>query len=365
MRRGVVGRLGRMRSVGFAIALVVALVVVSRAETPYPAGSTSQTFDGMTVQIHVPAGDQRFDGGFSLIVVLHGAGGTETGMAGSLRDFVPRGFLIVAPKSKGDTWQATDLDRVHRLVEHVCEAYGISPERRHAVGFSNGGWNLHPIALDEKLRFRTATWIAAGFKGGSVPKTARREMGCLALAGEQDGNRAAAVGTIGALEKKVKWVDCRLEPNLGHAFPTTLVPYLGYFMEVFEGRFEPGHDLSYAWKDDLAAARETMATEKRGGFVYVWSKDADEKERELTRELQHDVFFDRTVRFFADQLIAVKLEKDAAAELIAEEKIRSVPAIVVFEPGGKRVDKILEGKLAAGKLAGALRGVAREKRPPK
>ncbi len=356
-----------MNSRPFALVLALIALSTSRAsaEPPYPEGSTSQRFEGMKFQIHVPPESARVEGGLSLLVILQGAGGTETGKAGAGRTFVERGCIICAPKSAGATWAAADLATVRKLTAHLCEAYKVIPARRHAAGFSNGGWNLHGVALDEKLQFRTACWIAAGFRGGGLPRHAKKEMGCLALAGAEDGNRTAAVGTIRVLEKKVKWVDCRLQPDLGHELPTKLWPFYGYFLEVFEGRFEPGYDLSYNWRNDLDEARAEMTKSDIGGFVYLYSKSPDEKERALTKALQHGALMDRTARFFGDQLVAVKLEKEAAATLIEKERIKKFPAIITFKRGGKSASKTLQGKISAGKLASTLRRVARIKRLPK
>ena len=120
-----------------------------------------------------------------------------------------------------------------------------------------------------------------------------------------------------ALEKKVKFVDCRIQPNLGHAFPRDLVPYWTWVMEVMEGRFTAGDQRSFEWAADLPTARREMESKKVGGFAYIWSSDADEKETALTRLYQNEALFGRVAGFFGRQLVAVKLEKKDAADLIA------------------------------------------------
>jgi poly(3-hydroxybutyrate) depolymerase len=352
------------RSLLVLAALPLILTAPTTAEDRYGPGRSTHEMDGIRYELLVPSNEQAKDG-YALLVILHGSGGTATGMVGTGQPLMDLGFVTCAPKSTGPrSWSAPDLEVVRKIASHLIEMYGVEPHRRHAAGFSNGGWHLAPVAFDEKLRFRTATWIAAGFNGGKPPRHAKKEMGCLALAGAQDGNRGAAEGTVKLLEDKVRFVDCRIQPNLGHAFPRELVPYWQYVMEVMEGRFTPGDQRSYEWASDLGTARKRMADEKLGGFAYVWSSEADEKETELTRAYQNEALFDRITGFFGRQLVAVKLEKGEAADLIEEARIKATPAIVVFKRGGAKVAKVLTGKLKPRKLASALRSVARVRKLP-
>jgi predicted esterase len=344
-------------------AILITLLLVTPAlaqESPYPKGSSSQNFAGLKFQLVVP---DDYDPGktWSLVVVLHGAGGTETGMAGTLQPLARDGFVVCAPKSTGQTWNTPDIGKVGEIVRHLRETLSIG-DGLHSMGFSNGGWNLAPLAFDEKLHFKSACWVAAGYNGGKVPKWARKEMGCMALAGTEDGNAPHARKTVDLLEDKVRSVECHLQPGLGHSFPNKLLPYYFYWVKVMDGRFVPGEDGSFPWKDDPGAAKERMAGEKRGGFFYFYSKgDAEKKE---ARALQNEVFFDRYVRFFGEQLVAVKLEREQHEDLFAELGLKTTPAVAVLDPSGK-VTKKFEKKFKAKSLASALRKHAKQKRPPK
>jgi poly(3-hydroxybutyrate) depolymerase len=206
-----------------ALALVLALAG-SEGDAPFPPGTSSQRLEGLACSLVMP---EAFDPAKerSMIVILHGAGGTETGMAGSLAHLAADDFVVLAPKSAGQTWAKADLDAVLRIVADLKRRLRIGEGRLHAAGFSNGGWNLDPVAFDEKLRFASACWIAAGYKGGKPPAHAKKGMGVLALAGAEDGNRDAAEKTPDLLEGKVRSAECRIQPGLGHAWPEKLMPY--------------------------------------------------------------------------------------------------------------------------------------------
>jgi predicted esterase len=348
--------------------LVLATVLITSAsalaQDRYPPGRSTQTLGGIRYEMLVPTEAQGKDG-YSLLVILHGNGGTATGMVGvGQQDALEQGFITCAPKSTGTGWSLPDIKVVQKITQHLIDMYDVAIHRRHAGGFSNGGYNLVPLAFDEKLHFRTACWIASSFGGGKPPRWAVKEMGCLALVGAEDGACPSAIKIVDQLGKKVKFVDYRVQPGLGHKLPREHIPYWFYVMEVMEGRFTAGRQFSYAWKKDLTAARQEMAEKKIGGFVYIYDPDGDEKERALTKAYQNTVLFDRVAGFFGRQLVPVMLEKSAAADLIAEAKVKSTPAIVVFKRGGEKTAKVLTGKLSAKKLASALRSQAKNKSLP-
>lgn len=329
---------------------------------PYPPGSTSQTIEGLRVQLVIPK-DYDPEKKYSLIVVLHGAGGTETGMAGSLEPLAAEGFVVCAPKSTDQTWSASDLEKVKAIITHLTDVLSIGEGRLHGMGFSNGGWNLAPIVFDEELPFVSACWMAAGYNGGKVPRRAKKEMGCIALAGSDDPNRGAAEKTVDLLADKVRTVECRIQPGIGHEFCRELMPYYFYWLKAMEGRFAPGEDLSFDWTDDVEAAKQRMAAQKLGGFVYFWSAKDDREEE--TKRVQNEVFFDRWVRRFGNQLVAVKLEREKNEELFGKFKLKETPAVVVLKPDFD-VEKDLEGKkIKESSLAKALRSVAKDKTIPR
>jgi predicted esterase len=328
---------------------------------PFPPGTSSQRLEGLRCSIVMP---EAFDAAKerSLLVVLHGAGGTETGMAGSLQSLAADDFVVVAPKSAGQTWSKSDLDAVKKIVADLKKRLHVGETRLHAAGFSNGGWNLAPVAFDEDLRFTSACWIAAGYNGGSVPKHAKKGMGALALAGANDPNRGAAEKTPDLLQDKVRSAMCRIQPGKAHEWPDGLVPFYRWWLLVQEGRFVPGECLPFDWVDDEAKAREGMAASKTGGLLYLFSKD--QAGDAAAKAFQNETLLDPAVQHFGRQLVAWRQEKAEAGAVVQAEKIQSTPAVVVCGPDGKTT-KVLQGKISAQALAAALRAVAPDKAMPK
>jgi hypothetical protein len=284
-------------------------------------------------------------------------------MAGTLAPLAKEGFVVCAPKSTAATWDTGDIEKVKEIVRHLMATLSVEEGRLHGMGFSNGGWNLAPLVFDEKLRFASACWVAAGYNGGKVPKRARTELGAMALAGSEDGNRGAAEKTVDLLADKVRCVECRLQKGLGHEFPREHLPYYFYWVKVMDGRYEPGIDMSFAWSGDPVAAKADMAARKLGGFFYFHS--TDDAGGEEGRRVQHEVFFDPLVRRFGGQLVAVKLDRASHAELFASLDLKTTPAVAVLAPDGKP-KKTFEGKaIKESALAKALREFAPDKSVPK
>lgn len=354
-----------------AFGLVAATVpaALSQEAAPFPAGESSHRLEGLNVMIEMP---EAFDVSkeHSMVVILHGAGGSESGMARSLAHLTKLDYVVVAPKSTAATWSEPDLAAVRKITADLKKRLRVGERRLHGVGFSNGGWNLAPVAFDETLRFQSATWVAAGFNGGKVPKHAKKEMLVLAMAGGDDGNRSAAEKTPSLLEDKVRSAESRIQPGLGHEWPDKLIPYFTWWLGVAEGRFVPGDCATFEWKDADAEGRAPAAADgKAGSFVY-WYSAADASNgaagaaNEKAKTLQNDVFRDPLVQRFGNQLSAAKADREAAAEAFAKAGLKTTPAIVVYDAAGK-VKATLQDKIDAKALSAALRSVAPDKTIPK
>ena len=343
-----------------AALLCVALSAATAQDAPFPAGTSSQQLEGLNCSIVMPP---KFDpeAERSMIVVLHGAGGTETGMAASLEFLAKDDYVILAPKSKGQVWEKDDLDRVKRIVADLKIRLKVGETRLHGVGFSNGGWNLAPVAFDEGLHFTSACWVAAGYNGGKPPKHAKKGMGVIALAGAEDPNRASAEATPGLLADDVRSTEVRIQPNLDHKWPGELMPYYGWWVGVQEGRFVPGETLAFAWDPSDADPPPPTDDGKSGSFVYWYG--TDDVESDVAKEFQNETMQDAAVRFFGGQLRAVKRARADNEEAFAAAKLKETPAVVIYDTKGK-VKKALQGKVKAKGLASALRSVAREKKMP-
>ncbi len=344
------------------ILFLVAPVLAQDAELPYPKGNTEQEHSGLKYRLVIPA-DYDPAKKWSLIVILHGAGGSHENMALSLTPLVKEGFIVCSPKSPGPTWDASEVADVRKIVKHLLKVLSIGEKRLHGVGFSNGGWNLAPLVFSDELPFVSGLWMAAGFNGGKVPRRAKKEFGAIALAGEQDPNARAAKATVDLLFDKVRNVEYHLQPNLGHKWTRELEPYYFWWVQVMDGRFTPGDDMSFAWGSDVEAAKAKMAEEKMGGFIWFYSdKDQDNEE---ARRVQHEVFFHPLVRKFGKQLVPLRLKREEHEEFFKSFKFKSTPAIVVLKKDFKK-PKTLEGKkIKCTSLAKELRKYAKDKSFPK
>lgn len=191
--------------------LLLAAGTARANDLPYPTGRSEHTLEGLKTTLLLPD-DISVRNPASLIVLLHGLGDNGANLAGALASWTDLGYAVVAPSSTGQVWSRPDVEAVIRIAVHLKKTLPIDPARIHAIGFSNGGWNLAPVAFSDELKRCSATWIASGYNGGKVPRWARKGMGVLALAGEQDANAAAARGTVPALEDKVRSVEARFQP---------------------------------------------------------------------------------------------------------------------------------------------------------
>jgi predicted esterase len=330
------------------------------ADLPYPVGTSSHRIEGLQTELALPK-DLAAEKKASLVVILHGNGGTATGMLAALGEWPAKGYVVCAPKSTGIGWNDPDVTAVLKIAAHLVKVLPVDPAKVHVVGFSNGGWNLPRLAFDETLKPVSATWVAAGFRGGNVPDWAKK-MGALALAGSQDGNVDAARATVKALTGKVRTAEVREQPGLGHEWPDKLVPYLLWWMGVQEGRFVPGEDRNFDWGTDLAAAKAALQGKKKGGVLLYVYDPADTKPE--AKALQNEVFCDAEVRRLGNQLEAVMLPKGQVTGIAAELGFTVTPYVGVFDAKGA-LRHALEGKIKTAALAKALRSVAPEPREPK
>ena len=333
------------------------------ADPPFPIGESEQTLHGLKCTLVLP---KDFDAAKprSMVVVLHGLGGTATGMARALTFLAEKDFAVVAPKSVGNGWEKSDLDKVKLIVADLKTKLNVGEGRLHGVGFSNGGWNLHTIAFDPELKFTSGAWVAAGCRSGAPDRKQAKTFDAIALAGTEDGNRSSAEATVPYLRDKVRSVEVHLQEGLGHKWPRELMPYYGWWITAIEGRFELGSTRAFPWKD--AAALTKIRAEgtgyKGGAFAYVYAPG--DAENPLTKQLENEFLRDPTVQFFGRQIQAFKLNREEAGELLAGVKLKTTPAIVTFDKKGKP-KKVVEVPKKAKLISAALKSVAVRKKAPK
>lgn len=346
-----------------AVLLGIAPPLSSAGELPYPPGQSIQQLEGLKTVLVLPDSIDP-EKPASLVVILHGAGGTATGMAGSFAPWAKENYVVCAPKAQDQTWEPDDLKRTLRICAHLKDVLPIDPKKVHVVGFSNGGWNLHPLAFDDDLHPCSATWVAAGFQGGQVPRWARTDLGALAMAGSEDPNCRSARETVTILRDKVRNVEVQVQPGLDHKYPRELVDYHKWWMGVQDGRLTPGDDRSLEWTGDLDAAIASQAAVKKKGGVFVWLYTQDDAESLVARHLQHVALFDAEVRFLGRQIACVKLDVTEDPALLERLGVETAPALVVLDKKGK-VKKRYEGEFKVSKLARTLRGVAPKRSMPR
>ena len=333
----------------------------------YPPGTTDIELEGLAVTLRVPEGLTRKEPG-SLVVLLHGLGGRGKRLMTLLHDWEQQNYLICAPQATGRGWNAADLEAVEKIALHLLKNMPMDPDRVHVMGFSNGGWNLPALAFSDKLKPVSAVYIGAGFQGARPPKWAAKRQGVLAVAGADDPNARAALATPGLLEKKVRRVEARLQPNLGHRWPQKLNPYMLWWMGVQEGRFQYGQSLVFDWVADsgdraelIARSVEAMKKKKKGGFlVYVYdSRRSDQMSQ--ARAIEQGAFFDPHVRFYVKQLTAIEVDLALAPSPIAE--VTTTPAVAILSRRGK-LKKLFKGKVSAKSLRRALKPLVPVSRMP-
>ncbi len=125
--------------------------------------------------LHVPAG-LRADGAAPLVVALHGAGGdAEAGLALLRVQADERGLLLLAPASRGRTWDAIrggygpDVRLIDRALQQVFAAVAVQSDRIAVAGFSDGA----SYALGLGLANGGLCSRAVAFSPGFVPDARR------------------------------------------------------------------------------------------------------------------------------------------------------------------------------------------------
>jgi predicted esterase len=119
--------------------------------------------------LHVPPGLAP-DRAAPLVVSLHGAGGdAEAGLALLRGPADERGLLLLAPASRGSTWDAVggrfgpDAVLVDRALATVFAAVRVDPERIAISGFSDGASYALGLGLANGTLFRRVVAFSPGF----------------------------------------------------------------------------------------------------------------------------------------------------------------------------------------------------------
>ena len=129
--------------------------------------------------LHVPA-TLPPGGAPPLVLSLHGAGGdAEAGLA-LLRPLAEeRGLLVVAPASRGSTWDAVrgrygpDAELVDQALTTVFAAFAVPPDRVAVAGFSDGASYALGLGLANGDLFGDVLAFSPGFVPPGAPRAGK------------------------------------------------------------------------------------------------------------------------------------------------------------------------------------------------
>jgi predicted esterase len=121
-----------------------------------------RTIDGAT--LYVPPGERPK----TLVLALHGAGSDPAEPMALLRPYADEaGLIILAPKSKGPTWDVSmggfgpDVAAIDGLLEHVFTEYEVDDVA--VAGFSDGASYALSLGLTNGDLFRSVIGFSPGF----------------------------------------------------------------------------------------------------------------------------------------------------------------------------------------------------------
>jgi phospholipase/carboxylesterase len=140
--------------------------------------------------LYVPAG-YRADHPAPLVVMLHGAGGNARhALSPWLKLADEAGLLLLAPDSRGPTWDIIAEDRygsdvafIERALSQVFERYAVDPERIAVEGFSDGASYALSLGITNGDLF---THVVAFSPGFLAPAAQRGEPGLYISHGVKD-----------------------------------------------------------------------------------------------------------------------------------------------------------------------------------
>ena len=328
---------------------------------PYPAGRSEHVIEGYPTTLHVPDKISR-EKPASLVILLHGYGGSGRNLSTLLGAWPSNGYLVCAPEAPAKSWNQSKVRVVIKIAKKLLATMPLDPDRIHVMGFSNGGYNLGHLTFDEDLKPRSAIYVGSGHVGRGAPKWAKKRTGILAAAGADDPAARQTLATVNLMRGKVRTVEARFQDNLGHKWPREHTAYMLWWNGVQEGRCAAGYDLNFDWGQDFKVALESQHGKKKGGvLVYVY--DSSEEDDPQTKKLQNETFFDPKIRFYGRQLACCKIDR-ANATLPEGIMIKTTPALLIYDSKGK-LKKTLEGKIKAKTLAAALKSIVPIKKTPR
>ena len=126
--------------------------------------------------LYVPLG-YRPEHPAPLALMLHGAGGSGSGVLAPLRTWADEaGLLVLAPDSLGPTWDLVredfgpDVARLDTALSEVFARCAVDPERIAAAGFSDGASYALSLGLTNGDLFSHVLAFSPGFMAPTTPR---------------------------------------------------------------------------------------------------------------------------------------------------------------------------------------------------
>jgi phospholipase/carboxylesterase len=143
---------------------------VPEARAAGPAETGLRRLGRQGALLNVPSG-YRPGRAAPLVVMLHGAGGNAGHSIGLARDHAERlGFLVLAPKSQGASWDiisarrfGPDVTGLDAALQDVFAAYSVDPGRVAVGGFSDGASYALSLGLINGGLFSGVLAFSPGF----------------------------------------------------------------------------------------------------------------------------------------------------------------------------------------------------------
>lgn len=223
---------------------ILITVVAGSALTPASGASIARTIASggrqRTFVLHVPP-SLRTDVPSALVFVLHGGGGTGTGIeriTGFSAVADRARFLAVYPDAVDRNWNdgrgapqirsqhdaIDDVGFISALITQLSQEYRIDPRRVFASGISNGGFMSQLLAARLSDRLAAIAAVSAGM-GPAVAASLRpaRPVSVLVINGTADplvpfgggpvaGSRGETISTGGIIRKWVEANRCSVDP---------------------------------------------------------------------------------------------------------------------------------------------------------
>jgi phospholipase/carboxylesterase len=202
-------------------------------DSPAPRGFShhERTADRGKYSLYVPE-NYAPNRQWPLIICLHGGYGQGYEYIWTwLRSARTRGYILLAPKSLGETWSMTmnspDTRSVMRMLDEVSEAYAIDRSRISLTGLSDGGIFTYIMGLERHEIFIGLAPVAGALHMAADPMLRTgtgRELPIFVIHGVHDfifpvtfTRQTNALLTM--LKYNVKYEEL---PDWGHAFPYSI-----------------------------------------------------------------------------------------------------------------------------------------------